>query len=246
MRIVSAKRLGIPQFNLEQTRSQVLRSEMVRLRTDPGDGRRAANRPGEPRRTRAAREGRSGMRRSASNILRFRWLLNGLAVVLCSACGGDPPPDPGPYLPDSKDAYQAVEKGLRAWQGSPQNERTPPAGRPVMFVDQQRPPGQRLRKFEILGESPRDKGCRRFPVRLVLEGPDESLVVSYYVFGRDPIWVYRAEDFDMMMHMDRSMMAAPAADATGTRDDRGADPLNRDPAPPVEASEGGIRSRGSP
>lgn len=115
-----------------------------------------------------------------------------------------------------------------------------------MFVDQQQSPGQRLRKFDILGESPGDKGCRRFPVRLLLEGPEESIVATYYVFGQGPIWVYRAEDFDMIMHMDKSMMTAPADVAPEARDDRGADPLRRDPAPPVEASEGGIGSRTSP
>ncbi len=46
---------------------------------------------------------------------------------------------------------------------------------------------------------------RRFVVRLSLAEPEESTLAAYYVFGRvgnDPIWVYRAEEFDMMMNMD--------------------------------------------
>ncbi len=42
-------------------------------------------------------------------------------------------------------------------------------------------------------------------VKLSLEDPEESTLAAYYVFGHvgpEPIWVYRAEEFDMMMNMD--------------------------------------------
>lgn len=136
-------------------------------------------------------------------------LLSGLAVVLCVSCGVNSQPDPGRRLPDAKAARQAVEEALRAWQNSPRIERTATTIRPVMFVEQQQPPGQRLRRFDVLGESPGDDGYRRFLARLFLEEPADSILVSYYVFGQGPIWVYRAEDFDMIMHMDKSMMPAP-------------------------------------
>ncbi len=72
------------------------------------------------------------------------------------------------------------------------------------FVDHQRQPGQKLRDFSVLGETDVDNR-RRFVVRLSLAEPDETTLAAHYVFGRvgeDPIWVYRAEDFDMMMNMD--------------------------------------------
>ena len=78
-----------------------------------------------------------------------------------------------------------------------------------MFVEQQQPAGQELLDFEVLGESPGYQGYRRFQAKLTLENPKGTAVVSYYVFGNGPIWVYRAEDFDMIMHMDPSMMSAP-------------------------------------
>jgi hypothetical protein len=46
-------------------------------------------------------------------------------------------------------------------------------------------------------------------VRLFLNDPDDTVVVVYYVFGEGPIWVYRSDDFDMIMHMDKSMMSRP-------------------------------------
>ena len=80
-----------------------------------------------------------------------------------------------------------------------------------MFVEQQQPPGRKLRAFEILGETPgyEDEGYRRVLVRLSFADPAESVVAAYYVFGQGPVWVYRAEDFDMIMHMDKSMMPPP-------------------------------------
>jgi hypothetical protein len=73
-----------------------------------------------------------------------------------------------------------------------------------VFVDQQRRPGQRLRAFAILGESA-SEGCRRFLVKLSRAEPDESILAAYNVFGEDPIWVYRSEDFDMIMHWEHPM-----------------------------------------
>jgi hypothetical protein len=110
-------------------------------------------------------------------------------------------------LPAAREARRAVEESLERWRKSPEPERAVPRIQPVMFVDQQRKPGQRLRDFTILGETPGVKGCRRFVVKLLLEQPEESILASYYVFGEGPIWVYRSEDLDMILHMDKSMMA---------------------------------------
>ena len=78
-------------------------------------------------------------------------------------------------------------------------------------MDQQRRPGQRLVAFALLGES-ESEGCRRFQVKLSLAEPEESRLVAYYVFGENPIWVYRSEDFDMIMHWE----CPPPADAPVT------------------------------
>jgi hypothetical protein len=114
-------------------------------------------------------------------------------------------------LPDARQARRALEESLEAWRLTPPHDRTVPAIRPVMFVDQQRQPGQRLREFAVLGETPGVKGCRRFVVKLSLEQPEQSILASYYVFGEGPVWVYRAEDLDMILHMDKSMMPEPQA-----------------------------------
>jgi hypothetical protein len=160
------------------------------------------------------------MHRRPSAIPIAGWLVAVLAVSICPSCRRDSrPPDPRGRLPDARVARQAVERSLEEWRDSPPLDLTTPKARPVMFVDQQRRPGRRLRGFAILSESEME-GYRRFQVRLSLADPDESILAAYYVFGQDPIWVYRAEDFDMIMHMDKSMMSEPdpAAGAPGSGD----------------------------
>ena len=140
-------------------------------------------------------------------------LLVGLAVVFCPACGTSSQANPRPSLPEAELARRALDDSLTAWRNSPELERTTSTIRPVMFVDQQRQPGQRLRQFIVLGEYQGAESFRRYLVKLELEQPNETIHAFYYVFGQGPIWVYRAEDFDMIMHMDQSMMAAPPSSA---------------------------------
>jgi hypothetical protein len=164
-----------------------------------------------------------------------------LAIAFCPACGAGP--DRGHNLPEAGVARQAVEGALRAWQNSPQAERTTTAIRPVMFVEQQQPPGQQLRGFEVLGETPgyEDEGYRRVLVRLSLADPEESVVAAYYVFGRGPVWVYRAEDFEMIMHMDKSMMPPPPPPSAGGAGEPG--PVRGEDA--TSASRAGSGASGS-
>jgi hypothetical protein len=179
------------------------------------------------------------MHRRPSAFSSTGWLIAIFALSCCPSCRRDARPDPRTRLPDAQVARRAVERALAEWRDSPPLDLTTPTARPVMFVDQQRRPGRRLREFAILGESESD-GCRRFRVRLSLADPDESLLAAYYVFGEGPIWVYRAEDFDMIMHMDKSMMAAPgeavAAPAPGSESRADPGRHDRDRVPPGESS----------
>jgi hypothetical protein len=143
-------------------------------------------------------------------MLSLGWSICGLAVVVCASCSKTSPPNRERFLTDPLVARRAIEESLNAWRSSPLLERTTPNIRPVMFVDQSRKPGQRLREYAILGESAGLDGCRRFQVKLALEEPAETILAAYYVFGQGPVWVYRSEDFEMMMHMDPMIPEAPA------------------------------------
>ena len=116
-------------------------------------------------------------------------------------------------LPERPVARAAVEKSLARWRDSLENETKGTKPEQVVFVDQRRQPGQRLRAFAVLGDYELEN-CRCFKVKLDLSEPEASTLVVYYVFGRDPMWVYRAEDFDRIMHweMDMPKTSKPVAD----------------------------------
>ncbi len=97
--------------------------------------------------------------------------------------------------------------------------------------------------FTVLGEAAGADGCRRFQVKLALEQPQESILVAYYVFGQGPIWVYRAEEFEMIMRMD-SMNEA--ASPSGLKDESKAKSEHLKHTPPIDASEMNTGSRPSP
>jgi hypothetical protein len=168
-----------------------------------------------------------------------RDLLLGVSVVVfCSSCGTDTPRDSKRPLPDAALGRRAVESSLGKWQDSPDHGTTSPSTSPsVVFVDQQRRPGQRLRAYAVLGESESETG-RRFVVKLSLAEPDESILAAYYVFGQDPIWVYRSEDFDMIMHWEHPMPADPpvAADPPKPEDTRKTKSEHHDHAPQTAAT----------
>jgi hypothetical protein len=120
-----------------------------------------------------------------------------LAAGLLAAVGCREPPNLNRYVPAEPEARQALTAALEAWRaGRESSIRAGTAG--VVFVDSQRKPGQRLRRFMVLGEAPGD-APRCFSVRLFLEEPAEEVRVRYVVYGIDPLWVERHEDFLMML-----------------------------------------------
>jgi len=133
-------------------------------------------------------------------------------TILCSSCGTNSSSNSQGRLPDPALARRAVETSLGKWHDSPDLATTSNPSPSVVFVDQQRRPGQRLLSFAVLGES-EITGCRQYLVKLSLAEPDESTLVAYTVFGQDPIWVYRREDLDMIMHWEHPMPADPQAPA---------------------------------
>jgi hypothetical protein len=138
-----------------------------------------------------------------------------LAAVV-AACGvgcGPRGADPARYVPSAEAAREALTEALAAWQAE-----RPPAKlggtAAVQLVDRQRQNGRKLRNFTVLGEVP-GEGPRCFAVHLVLEGPDEEKRARFVIVGADPVWVFRHEDYQMMLHWD-----CPMEDSKDARDAR--------------------------
>jgi hypothetical protein len=142
-----------------------------------------------------------------------RWRLC-LVVGLLASAGCRERPDPNRYTPSEPAARQALEAALEAWRVGDESAIRCGDVR-VVFVDRIRKPGQRLKRFTILGEAP-GEAPRCFSVRLRLDEPAEEVRVRYVVLGIDPLWVERHEDFVMMLHWEHPMdgpdtKPAPAA-----------------------------------
>jgi hypothetical protein len=74
----------------------------------------------------------------------------------------------------------------------------------VHVTDSTRVKQRPLLAWEILGRVPGNApGC--YAVRLQLDQPREERRERYVVIGIDPLWVFRHEDYDLLMHWEHPM-----------------------------------------
>jgi len=144
------------------------------------------------------RTGKAGERRLSAPS-------SSLIVLVCASltvgCRGEaermgPPP---PEL-----ARASLAKALEAWKGGraggPLIGSSPGVG-VVDTLRQERP----LLDYEILGPLYPLAEARPFGVRLTLDSPREVVTARYIVLGVDPIWVFRDEDYQLILHWEHKM-----------------------------------------
>ena len=122
-----------------------------------------------------------------------------LAALLTASSGCES--DTARYAPTMDVARKSLEAALTAWRegrpiGALEGD-TPP----VRVVDSSWRSGEKIETFQVLGEGDAD-GRKEFTVRLTMKEPRGAKEARYVVHGRDPIWVYRGEDFARAMDMD--------------------------------------------
>jgi hypothetical protein len=141
-----------------------------------------------------------------------------LALVVIAGCGRRTPD----YTPSLQTATDALRRGLQAWKDGLAAGEVRGSANPLIHVtDTGRKPGQTLTDYRILGETPGSAG-RTFAVTLQLANPVEEIRTRYIVVGIDPLWVFRQEDYELLMHWDHHM---PPVDASS------------DPGAPADALE---------
>lgn len=116
------------------------------------------------------------------------------------------------YIPAAAVSEDAIRRTLETWKaGLPTGPI--PETKPVIHVtDTGRKPGQILEAYTILGES-RGTAGRSYAVTLNLANPAEVVKTKYLVVGIDPLWVFRQEDYELLMHWDHHM---PETDSTAS------------------------------
>ncbi|MFI5460160.1 MAG: hypothetical protein ACHRXM_32490 [Isosphaerales bacterium] len=126
-----------------------------------------------------------------------------LAANMAGCAASNDAAAPG-FLPGWDEARQALVSALSAWRDAPSPLPDSFNTRSVQFVDKRRRPNQRLRAFQILGQADIEN-ARQFTVRLNLEGEESPQLVKYNILGRDPVWVFRLEDYEMFSHWEHDM-----------------------------------------
>jgi len=107
------------------------------------------------------------------------------------------------YKPSVEHCREALTKALDAWKrgDSPGQIEGSPT---VQVGDTFRRAGQKLKSYEILGETAGDQG-RQFVVRAAFTNPDADEKIEFILIGIDPIWVFRKEEYDMVTHWEHKM-----------------------------------------
>ena len=136
-------------------------------------------------------------------LKRYRYLCFTAALPLVSllaGCGASP----APYTPTSDEARTSLETALTAWRnGKPC---VPIEGTPtIQIVDANWQAGQQIESCHIGDEQDNANGTKQFAVTLKMKKPPGEKSFQYVIFGRDPVWVCREEDYKVMSNMDASV-----------------------------------------
>jgi hypothetical protein len=99
------------------------------------------------------------------------------------------------YIPPTDHAQQALETALNAWQNGQRVGKVEGFAVPIEVVDSRWQAGHQLKSFQILQEEESSGGPKVFSVRLVMKRPATQMTVRYYVVGKDPLLVYREDDY---------------------------------------------------
>jgi hypothetical protein len=103
-------------------------------------------------------------------------------------------PGTGQYVPSEGVSRKAVETALEAWKNGQAPGVVVGSSPSVSVVDSRRKAKQQLEKYEIVKEEKQDERTF-YSVKLTLKNPRADETVRFVVVGKDPLWVYREEDF---------------------------------------------------
>jgi hypothetical protein len=124
------------------------------------------------------------------------------------------------YVPTGGEARSSLEAALSAWRDGKAFGAVE-AKPPVHVVDSAWQAGKQLESFEIGEEQDGGDGTKQFVVKLKIKQAKAEEEVRYVVHGRDPVWVFTAEEYKHMLDMDDKPVTArrptPAARRSGAR-----------------------------
>ena len=147
-------------------------------------------------------------------------MMLGCSALCLIGCGRQP--DPQRFVPAPEVAQRALESVLKAWQAGVAPGMIPETKPQVHITDAHRKAGQRLEKYQILGEVPGD-AQRCFAVKATFSNPAAEERIRFVVIGIDPLWVFRHEDLELLTHWDHKMEPESDKDKAS---DKSTDPVS--------------------
>jgi hypothetical protein len=137
-----------------------------------------------------------------NTVMRFRWVRPAAAIPLLGVlfgCGSGH----ARYTPSAGEARSSLEAAMNAWRDGKRIsdvQATPP----VHVVDSVWQGGQQIDSFQIGNEEDVGDGTKQFVVELTMKKAKGTQDVRYVVHGRDPVWVFREEDYKRTLNMDNN------------------------------------------
>jgi hypothetical protein len=129
-----------------------------------------------------------------------------LTIASFSAgCGGAQrvPTDLRP--PDLESSKSALIASLEAWKADHRASGVLIRSKPSIGIVDSTRADRPLLGYEVVGPLMTVGKARPFAVRLILGEPHETVATRYLVLGLDPLWVFRQEDFERMLHWEHKM-----------------------------------------
>ena len=138
-----------------------------------------------------------------------------LAASFAAGCGGGGWGSADLAPPDVRSSTAALVTSLDAWKGDRRASGVLIGSKPSVGVVDSLRTERPLLGYEIVGPLMVVEKARPFAVRLDLDSPRETVETRYLILGRDPLWVFRQEDFERMLHWEHKMDAEAGTGPAG-------------------------------
>ena len=133
-------------------------------------------------------------------------LVAALALTLLPGCGAST----SDYIPNSSTARDDLTTALTSWQKGGKPSQLLTGEHPIYMVDSQWENGQVLESFEIVEDTPSTSPTEKwYKVLLKMKKPSGEKRVGYVAVGREPMWIFRDEDYEKQGSMGETPRANP-------------------------------------
>lgn len=125
-----------------------------------------------------------------------------LVLTLTLGCGRRDPASK--FVPPPGDAQAVLIAALEDWKAGAPTGPVANSPRSAFIVDSARRDRPKLADYKILGETP-GNAPRCYAVHLFWANPEREERTRFVIVGIDPLWIFRQEDFDLLMHWEHAM-----------------------------------------